>query len=114
MEMFEQRLKSIREHQNMTQTELACVAGLTPAAISQFEAGIRKPSHKSLKKLSKALKVTTDHLIGKKEYDIDDLLSDPRALEIADGWNDLSDDQKQALFYQYEFLAHQQGIPLLV
>lgn len=105
---FSDRLKSRREKLGMSQTELATAADLTPAAILQFESGSRTPSPVSLKKLSKALKVTTDYLLEKKEFDVDALLSDPRARGIADGWNDLSPDQQQALFYQYQFLAWKQ------
>ena len=55
-----------RRELKLTQTELAKEANLTPAAISQFESGTRKPSFKTLSSLSDALKVTTDYLLGEK------------------------------------------------
>ena len=108
-QQFKDRLKSIRQEQDMNQTELAFAAKLTPAAISQFESGLKMPSHKSLMKLSKGLNVTVDYLIGRIEYNFLDLLKDPRAREIADGWNDLSIYHQQALLFLFEFIASRQG-----
>ncbi len=63
------RIKNQRTKLRITQTELARAARLTPAAISQFESGARKPSFDALSKLAKALKVTTDYLLGMKQPD---------------------------------------------
>ena len=109
-QQFKDRLKSIRKEQEMTQTELAFAAKLTPAAISQFESGAKLPNHSSLIKLSKGLDVTIDYLIGRKEYDMEFLLKDPRAREIADGWNDLSLYDQHALIKQFEFIASRDGV----
>ena len=108
-QQFKDRLKSIREEQEMTQAELACAAELTGPAISQFESGVKLPNHSSLIKLSKGLDVTIDYLIGKKEYDVDIILKDSRAREIADGWHDLSPYHQQALLLQFEFISSRQG-----
>ena len=108
-QQFKDRLKSTREAQEMTQAELAYAAKLTSASISQFESGVKMPNYRSLIKLSKGLDVTIDYLIGKKEYDVEIILKDPRVREIADGWNDLSKYSQQALLLQFEFIASRQG-----
>lgn len=108
-QQFKDRLKSIRQKQDMNQTELAFAAKLTPSAISQFESGSRLPSYRCLVKLSKGLDVTIDYLIGRAEYNFMDILKDPRAREIADGWHDLSIYHQQALLFLFEFIASKQG-----
>ena len=63
-ESFPQRLKKARAMENWKQKDLAYHSDLTRAAISQFESGEREPTFKTLKKLSKALNVTSDYLLG--------------------------------------------------
>ena len=50
-------IKRRRLELKMTQTQLASNANLTPAAISHFESGTRKPSFNTLFSLADALKV---------------------------------------------------------
>ena len=64
-EIFRERLRIIRELRDLTQAELATRANLQPSAISHFEAGTRKPSFDNLRRLTTALEVTTDYLLGR-------------------------------------------------
>lgn len=98
------RIKKRRMELKMTQTQLAKAAKLTPAAISQFESGARKPSFDTLSSLADALKVTTDYLLGKKEQSYDDLLADPRVSVMFRGIMDLSEKDKETMLEFYEFL----------
>ena len=98
------RIKLRRRELKMTQTELANVANLTPAAISQFESGSRKPSFKTLSNLSDALKVTTDYLLGKEEMRYEDLLADPRVSAMFKGMMKFTEKDKDTLYEFYEFL----------
>ena len=98
------RIKNRRLDLKMTQTQLAEKATLTPAAISQFESGARKPSFDTLSSLADALKVTTDYLLGKKEQGYDDLLADPRVSVMFRGIMELSEKDKETMFEFYEFL----------
>ena len=98
------RIKLRRRELKMTQTELANVANLTPAAISQFESGTRKPSFNTLSSLSDALKVTTDYLLGKKERHYADLLADPKVSTMFRGMMEFSEKDKDTLYEFYEFL----------
>lgn len=101
------RIKQRRRELKMTQTELAKEANLTPAAISQFESGSRKPSFKTLSSLSDALKVTTDYLLGKKNLDYDDLLADPRVEVMFRGMMGFTEKDKEIFYEFYKFLKTQ-------
>jgi len=63
---FSKKLRELRLKNNLTQAQLAKKAGTTSAAISHFEAGIRKPTVDILKKLAHTLGVSVDELIGLK------------------------------------------------
>ncbi len=98
------RIKDRRLDLKITQTQLAERAKLTPAAISQFESGARKPSFDTLSSLADALRVTTDYLLGKKKQNYDDLLVDPRVSVMFRGIMELSEKDKETMFEFYEFL----------
>ena len=98
------RIKMRRRELKLTQTELAKEANLTPAAISQFESGTRKPSFKTLSSLSDALKVTTDYLLGKAEKNYNDLLADPKINAMFKGMMHFTEKDKETLYEFYEFL----------
>lgn len=66
-EVFPERLCTARNHLDWSQADLAERAGLQAAAISHFETGARKPSFDNLRRLSDALDVTTDYLIGRTD-----------------------------------------------
>lgn len=102
------RIKQRRRELKMTQTELAKAANLTPAAISQFESGTRKPSFNTLSSLSDALKVTTDYLLGKKDRGYEDLMADPRVNVMFRGMMDFTEKSKEHLFEFYKFLDSQE------
>ncbi|MCY4400941.1 MAG: helix-turn-helix transcriptional regulator [Candidatus Poribacteria bacterium] len=104
------RIKQRRRELKMTQTELAKEANLTPAAISQFESGTRKPSFNTLSSLSDALKVTTDYLLGKKERGYEDLMADPRLKLMFRGMMNFKERDKETLYEFYKFLKTQSEI----
>ena len=62
---FPSRLRAAREYRGLTQSELAKITGLKPAAVSHFETGGRKPSFDNLRLLADKLDVTTDYLLGR-------------------------------------------------
>jgi transcriptional regulator with XRE-family HTH domain len=106
METVAAVIKKRRRELKITQTQLAKAANLTPAAISQFESGARKPSFDTLSSLADALKVTTDYLLGKKERSYNDLLADPQVSVMFRGIMDLSEHDKNTMFQFYEFLKN--------
>ena len=58
------RLRNARIRAEMSQTDLAEKAGLSPSWISHFEAGRRLPSLEVFRKICIALGVTADSLLG--------------------------------------------------
>ena len=64
-DIFPERLRTAREHRELSQGELAHRAGLQASAVSHFETAGRKPSFDNLKKLADALNVSTDYLLGR-------------------------------------------------
>ena len=97
-------IKRRRLELEMTQTQLAANASLTPAAISQFESGTRKPSFTTLSSLADALKVTTDYLLGKRKQNYDDLLADPQVGLMFRGLMNLPEKDKEIMLEFYHFL----------
>jgi transcriptional regulator with XRE-family HTH domain len=76
-DIFPERLKAARELRGLSQAALAEKAGAPPTTISHFEAGSRKPSFDSLRRLAQALEVTTDYLLGLAETPIQSVETDP-------------------------------------
>src|ERR1700722_10041174 len=64
-EAFPNRLKSARDLRGWSQAELAARAEMPPSSIAHFEAGARKPSFDTLRRLAGALEGTTDYLLGR-------------------------------------------------
>lgn len=56
------KLRELREQNGMNKRQLADHLGVTPAAISHMEKGIRKPSFEMLVKLSETFGVSSDEL----------------------------------------------------
>ena len=103
-----QLIKDRRKQLAITQTELAKQSSLTPAAISQFVSGTRKPSFDTLSNLADALKVTTDYLLGKRRESYDDLLADPKVSMMFKGMMELPEKDKEMMFEFYQFLRMRQ------
>jgi transcriptional regulator with XRE-family HTH domain len=66
-DIFKERLRAARELRGYSQGVLAERARMPPTSISHFEAGSRKPSFDTLRRLANALEVTTDYLLGRVE-----------------------------------------------
>ena len=108
MENVVSRIRKRRHELNLTQTGLAKAANITPAAISQFESGARKPSFATVPSLAEALKVTTDYLFGKPRSRYDDLLADPKVSAMLRGITELPEKDKETMFEFFQFL-HQKN-----
>ena len=61
---FGNRLRLLRKKRKLTQKELASLVGVKNSVISFYEVGDRTPSLEVLIKLSGALRVSTDALLG--------------------------------------------------
>ncbi|MCL2234808.1 MAG: helix-turn-helix transcriptional regulator [Firmicutes bacterium] len=63
-----ERLKEIREEKGFSQEQVAKVIGIRQQTISQYEKGITEPDIQTLKKLCDFFDVTSDYLLGFKDY----------------------------------------------
>jgi len=63
--MIADRIKSLREQQNKTQSELARQLGITRSSVNAWEMGISVPSTQYVVELAHIFKVSTDYLLGK-------------------------------------------------
>ena len=59
-----QRIRNLREDNDLTQRDLSQLIGLTPKMISFYENNQRTPPVDILLKLAKIFHVTTDYLLG--------------------------------------------------
>ena len=61
---FSDRLKGLREKNDMTQEQLAKVSGVSPRTIQRYECGTSRPRLDAAEKLAKALNISVDQLLG--------------------------------------------------
>ena len=61
---FNERLKELREKNNLTQEQLAKKSGVSSRMIQRYEYGTSRPRLDAADKIAKALSVTTDELLG--------------------------------------------------
>ena len=64
MSLFSERLVEARQRLNMTQRKLAELLGVTPTRLNYWEKGKREPDVVMIQKLSQALKIDPNFLIG--------------------------------------------------
>lgn len=62
--MIADRIKSLREQINMTQSELAKQLGITRSSVNAWEMGISVPSTQYIVELAHLFNVSTDYLLG--------------------------------------------------
>ena len=62
--MIADRIKSLREKQNKTQSELAKELGITRSSVNAWEMGISVPSTQYIVELANIFHISTDYLLG--------------------------------------------------
>ena len=103
------RIRSLRKEKKMTQAQLAKVAGVSAAAVTQWEGGAQKPKAESLSRLADHFGVTANWLltgIQRAPHDSDDWRNNnERSYELQEAvvWGDddpLGFDEVEAPFYK--------------
>lgn len=61
---FGERLRQLRREKGLTQAQLASLSGISARMIAHYENYVKMPPIGKVKKLSEALTVTTDDLVG--------------------------------------------------
>lgn len=67
IEIFSERLSSIRKNRKVSAKEVAETLGITKAAMSQFESGKNAPSAAILCALADYFDVSLDYLVGRSD-----------------------------------------------
>lgn len=78
--MISDRIKKLREQNNITQAELAEALGVTTSAVSAWEKGINAPRMGAVHKIAQYFNVTKSYLVN----DEDSPLYDKEAIMIAE------------------------------
>jgi transcriptional regulator with XRE-family HTH domain len=63
-----ERLKEIRKERNLKQCELATILDTTQKTISDYENGVSNPDLERLIKIADYFNISTDYLLGRKDY----------------------------------------------
>ena len=99
------RITEARKKQGLNQAELAEKAGITPAAISQIEKGLRIPTIPVLHSIANVLGVSLDYLTGKtNKSELQDLLQHEKVKAFYRGFESLHNDDKEVILKHMEFL----------
>ena len=79
------RIKQLRERENISQSALASELDATRAAVNAWEMGVSNPSMQSLIELSRYFRVSVDYLLGLEDTDrvsLDGLTEDEKELVL--------------------------------
>jgi len=102
------RITESRIKRQINQAQLAEMAGVTPAAISQIENGLRTPTIPVLNSIATVLEVSLDYLIGKSnESELKDLLQHNDIKTFYRGYSSLGSKEKEVIKKHIEFLKSQ-------
>ena len=63
-----ERLKELRMEKDLSQLELAKTTGFSQSSIAYWETGQRIPNAKAIIILARFFDVSTDYLLGEKDY----------------------------------------------
>lgn len=62
--MLGDKLKKLRETNNLSQQQLAEKLGMSPSGVGMWEQNRRQPDNEAIKKIAQLFGVTTDYLLG--------------------------------------------------
>lgn len=83
MSVFGERLRTIREENNMMAKDLAKLVGVEPASITNWEKGTRFPKDNAIIKIAEIFNVTTDFLLGRDINDVTTTGSTLRGVQLS-------------------------------
>ena len=104
-ELLKKRIVEARQKKGINQAQLAAQAGVTPAAISQIENGLRVPSIPVFQKIANVLEVSMDYLTGKTDQvEIEDLLQQEEPRAFFRKFQALDSEDRNTILKHIEFL----------
>ena len=103
-----ERIKFRRKELKLTTTDIKNNAGISVGTLSEIENNIVVPSSKTIIKLSQVLECSTDYiLLGKNKGQNKD--GDIRANRLLTYFYAMSEESKEDILYQAEYLARKGG-----
>ena len=90
------RIKQLRELNNMTQQDLADKLDKAKSTIAMYENETRKPSLKVLNQLAEIFDVSIDYLLGLTNTD-DNIKDNEIDIAFYEGYKDLNEEDKEIL-----------------
>ena len=63
-----QRLKELRKEKNLSQAQLADALKIRQQSYARYELNTSEPSYQTLIKIAELFEVSTDYLLGVKDY----------------------------------------------
>jgi transcriptional regulator with XRE-family HTH domain len=104
------RLRELRDTHGLTQADLAKRLGIPQSVVSDYERGIVRVHGQALIGLAKALKTTTDEILGLKESNGHRVMQDRRFLRRLSKIDRLPRRDKQTLLGTIDALVKSAGI----
>lgn len=105
-----ERIRGKMEEQQINQAQLAKNSKITPAALSQILSKDRTPSSEVLVKISKALGVSVDYLVGQsEEVNLNDLLQNSDVQVMYRNFSGLSETDRKTIQLMIQALKQQKG-----
>jgi transcriptional regulator with XRE-family HTH domain len=110
LDLLVERIKLKMDDLGVNQAKLAKSAGITPAALSQILSKDRTPSSGVLIKLSKALGVSMDYLVGQADnIELGDLLQDEGVQLFYRDFSGLTQNDQKTIQMMVETLKSKKG-----
>ena len=110
--VFSTILKTLRKENNLTQSELARLAGISTSCISMIELEQREPTAQTIIALSKALNVSAGYLLGIEDdfgaITVNNTLTREEQ-RLLNAFNKLNDVTREKLIEDAEFYAGNVG-----
>lgn len=108
------RIRKLRERNNITREAFAQKIGVTYAAMSKYETGKRQPDYETLQKIADYFEVSADYLLGREEKprqsdqtEFEAWVNDPKVDKFYREFNESPDERKEALLAVWEILKKQ-------
>jgi len=104
------RLRELRKRRGKTQVEVAAALGINQSLISQYERGETRLHGALVAAFARALRTTSDEILGLEEIEEDGVLKDRRFLRRLQKIDQLSKRRQQALLKSLDMLLKGAGV----
>jgi transcriptional regulator with XRE-family HTH domain len=104
------RLRELRKRRGKTQVEIAATLGVNQSLVSQYERGETRLHGALVAAYARALRTTSDEILGLEKIEEDGVLKDRRFLRRLQKIDQLSKRRQQALLKSLDMLLKGAGV----